>query len=194
MTISEARAMLAPAPGWGAPTIWADLGCGTGTFTLALAELIGEGSAIHAIDRDARALASLPTTHQGIRIVRHHGDIERFTLPSTSLDGVLLANSLHYVRAQSTLMARVVRALALSGSCIIVEYDSDTPLPRWVPFPVSQSNATGLLREAGLTDLLALAMRPSAYGRGPIYSLCARRSTTGHDRLGEAWLRRSDRG
>jgi len=32
---------------------WADFGAGRGAFTLALAELIGPGSQLHAIDRDA---------------------------------------------------------------------------------------------------------------------------------------------
>jgi ubiquinone/menaquinone biosynthesis C-methylase UbiE len=185
MKIRDARAMLVPALDWGARAIWADLGCGTGTFTLALAELIGAGSTIHAIDRDTRALASLPTTHHGAQIIARHSDIETFALPSASLDGVLLANSLHYIRAQATLLAGIVRALAPSGRCILVEYDTETPLPRWVPFPVSQRNAKGLLREAGLRDLRVLATRPSAYGRGPMYSLCARRSTTAHDRISD---------
>jgi ubiquinone/menaquinone biosynthesis C-methylase UbiE len=32
------------------PTHWADLGCGSGTFTLALATLLPPGSTIEAID------------------------------------------------------------------------------------------------------------------------------------------------
>ena len=31
------------------PTIWADLGCGDGTFTVALADGLASGSLIHAI-------------------------------------------------------------------------------------------------------------------------------------------------
>ena len=37
------------------PTIWADLGCGDGTFTLALASLLAPGSTIHAMDTDGSA-------------------------------------------------------------------------------------------------------------------------------------------
>src|SRR5438034_9242640 len=40
---------------------WADLGAGTGAFTLALADLIGPHGLIHAIDRDRGALAELRT-------------------------------------------------------------------------------------------------------------------------------------
>ena len=35
---------------------WADLGAGEGAFTLALADLLGPGAHITAIDKDARAL------------------------------------------------------------------------------------------------------------------------------------------
>ena len=38
------------------PTVWADLGCGEGTFTLALAEVVAPGSVIHAIDLDRSGL------------------------------------------------------------------------------------------------------------------------------------------
>jgi hypothetical protein len=143
---------------------------------LALAELVGAGSTIHAIDRDARALASLPATHGDVRLLTRQADLETLELPPASLAGVLLANSLHYVRAPAPLLTRVTKALVQSGSCIIVEYDTETPLPRWVPFPVSRRRASVLLRDAGLNEIQKLAVRPSAYGRGPMYSLWGRRS------------------
>ena len=40
----------------GSGRVWADLGAGRGAFTLALADLLGAGGEIHAVDRDAGAL------------------------------------------------------------------------------------------------------------------------------------------
>lgn len=43
----------------GVPTqggTWADLGAGTGAFTLALADLLGPKAQIYAVDQNARAL------------------------------------------------------------------------------------------------------------------------------------------
>jgi predicted RNA methylase len=40
---------------------WADLGSGTGSFTLALADLLGPQGVIDSIDKDAGALAALPS-------------------------------------------------------------------------------------------------------------------------------------
>jgi len=45
------------------PTTWADLGCGDGTFTLALGDLLSSDSTIHAVDRDASALRRIPSVH-----------------------------------------------------------------------------------------------------------------------------------
>lgn len=41
------------------PGRWADLGAGAGAFTLALAELLGPGARITAVDKDARAMRDL---------------------------------------------------------------------------------------------------------------------------------------
>jgi methylase of polypeptide subunit release factors len=42
-------------------TMWADLGCGDGTFTLALAEVLASGSVIHAVDLDGSGLRRIPS-------------------------------------------------------------------------------------------------------------------------------------
>ena len=167
--------MLAPGSGWGTRATWVDLGCGTGTFTLALAELLGAGSTIFAVDLDADALAALPEMHRNVQIVGRQSDLEIFEFPA-AVDGILLANSLHYVRGQSALLERVARALRPAGRCIIVEYDTQTPLPPWVPFPVSQNTARKLLNDAGLAIVELLATRPSIYRRAALYSLQARHS------------------
>jgi methylase of polypeptide subunit release factors len=39
---------------------WADLGCGSGTFTIALAGLLKPQSIIYAIDTNASALKQIP--------------------------------------------------------------------------------------------------------------------------------------
>ena len=59
MRLRDAIEMLAKSGvGTLGPTTWADLGSGTGTFTLALADLLSAGSTVHAIDQDGAALSS----------------------------------------------------------------------------------------------------------------------------------------
>ena len=65
-------ALLRPAV-WPGGGTWADIGAGEGAFTLALADLLGPGGRIVAVDRDARALRAnvaavasrFPDTHPG---------------------------------------------------------------------------------------------------------------------------------
>ncbi|HXX77860.1 MAG TPA: class I SAM-dependent methyltransferase, partial [Ktedonobacteraceae bacterium] len=81
--------------------IWADLGSGSGAFTLALADLIGSTGRIYSIDKDKRALkeqekamrSNFPTAH----VEYLTADFTR-PLDLPGLDGIIMANSLHNVR------------------------------------------------------------------------------------------------
>jgi precorrin-6B methylase 2 len=55
---SEALGLLHPATIRQGET-WADLGAGTGTFSKALAELVGPTGTVHAVDKDKHALSDL---------------------------------------------------------------------------------------------------------------------------------------
>ena len=79
---------------------WADVGAGSGAFTLALADLLGPGARIVAVDRDAGALreaaravaARFPETRLDARVA----DLEH-PLELPPLDGLIAANSLHFI-------------------------------------------------------------------------------------------------
>jgi hypothetical protein len=62
------------------PTRWADLGCGSGTFTLALADLLVPGSSIEAVDLQPAIAAQ--TTARGVTI--HPRAVDFTTLAFTS--------------------------------------------------------------------------------------------------------------
>src|SRR4029078_2850665 len=102
---AEARALIAhPSLTDGRPQTWADLGSGDGTFTIALASHLPKGSVVHALDIDARSLADIDPSPAGVDIITHLGDFTEFPWPFSDLDGVLMANSLHYVRGQQTFL------------------------------------------------------------------------------------------
>ena len=84
------------APAGRAP-IWADVGAGTGAFTLALAELLGPGARIVAIDRDAGALReNARSMRERFPAVGHETVVADLTRPPAigPLDGLVAANSL----------------------------------------------------------------------------------------------------
>ena len=157
-----------------APSAWADLGCGDGTFTRALADRLAAGSIIHAIDWDTSAVATLPPDAGGVRIQPYVGDFTRpwpFALP---LDGILMANSLHYVERQDDFLRSCAAALTPAGRLLIVEYDTDAP-NTWVPYPISCTALSQALADAGWRRVRLLASRRSRYRRAQLYAALAER-------------------
>jgi trans-aconitate methyltransferase len=154
------------------PTTWADLGCGTGTFTLALAELLAAGSVIHAMDRDAAALRKIPSAYDGVSIATHRGDFTSPSWPFAKLNGILLANSLHYVEDQARFIKRCEARMTSPHRFLVVEYDTDEA-SRWVPHPVPRHRLLELFAAAGYPSITILASRPSVYRRATLYTVLA---------------------
>jgi trans-aconitate methyltransferase len=69
---------------WTRPQSWCDLGCGGGTFTVALAQSLAPGSTIQAIDLDQSALDEIPQRIDGVEIRKVIGDLQNpnLVLPS----------------------------------------------------------------------------------------------------------------
>lgn len=158
---------------------WADVGAGSGAFTLALADLLGAGSRIVAVDRDRDALrhavAAVQTRFPGVAIEAVVADFTR-PLDLFGLDGLVAANSLHFVvRArQAAVVAALATNLRPGGSVVVVEYDADHGNP-WVPHPFRYPTWERIAIEAGLSDIRRLARVPSRFLDG-VYSATARRS------------------
>jgi ubiquinone/menaquinone biosynthesis C-methylase UbiE len=149
---------------------WADLGAGEGAFTLALAELLGPDARITAVDKDAWALRSID---EGIETL-----VADFTRPLDlhDLDGVVMANSLHFVRDKTKVLESVRSMLKPQGRLIMVEYGSDRGNP-WVPYPMSYRTWERLAAAAGFVGTVLLHTVPSRH-LGSIYSALSRRPAT----------------
>ncbi len=155
----------------GAGPTWADLGSGEGAFTLALADLLGATGSVHSVDRDARALE---VQQRALR--RAFPDVEvrplvaDFTMPLElpPLDGIVMANSLHFVREKVAVLRLLRGYLRPAGRLVLVEYDTDRGNP-WVPYPLSFRSWAALAAEAGFRDTRRLAAVPSRF-LGSIYS------------------------
>lgn len=173
MDVREATRLIARAVAPGGA--WAELGAGTGTFTEALATLLGPEGKVYAVERDersARALDAL-TRHPNrdaraaITVVR--ADFTReMKLPQ--LDGILLANALHFVpdEGQSPFLTRTARLLTRDGALLIVEYDN-RPRSRWVPYPVSLARLRSIAATAAIGPVEEVGRIASAFG-GTMYA------------------------
>ena len=157
--------------------MWADVGAGTGTFTAALASLLGPRGRVIAIDADARAVAALRDLGRARAADRapidaHVGDFHDLAgiaaLSDIRLDGILFANALHFASDPERILADAARRVRDGGRILIVEYDA-RPANPWVPHPVGKQRLFGVAKAAGLGPPVLLAERPSRYG-GVMYS------------------------
>jgi SAM-dependent methyltransferase len=157
---------------------WADIGAGEGAFTLALAELLGPGGRIVAVDRDRGALARnaelVAARFPGVELDTRRVDFEA-TMDLPPLDGVVAANSLHFVPRdrQVEVVRRLASYLRPSGAFVVVEYDADRGNP-WVPHPFSAATWEQMATEAGLVGTTTIGRVPSRF-LGAIYSALSRR-------------------
>ncbi len=153
---------------------WLELGAGEGAFTLALADLLRPGGRIVALDRDASALRrlaeALPRRFPERELEIRTGDF-RDGLPAGPFDGVLAANSLHFVDEPVAILRRVARVVRPGGRLIVVEYDADRGNP-WVPHPFSARRFVTMAHDAGFRDVREIGRVPSRF-LGAIYAAAA---------------------
>ena len=169
MRVTDAVAMIGAGFDSGAAEVWADLGCGRGTFTLALAQLLAESSTIHAMDTDAAALRALPPNHDGVAIRRWHVDFLATAWPVADLDGVLMANSLHFAPDQRAVVRTCASHMRGAHRFLIVEYDFERAIP-WVPHPVGRRALRTLFEDSGYGSITMLGSRRSTYHRADLYA------------------------
>lgn len=167
------------APIRGADGAWADLGAGSGAFTLALADLLDPGASIYAVDRDARALNQLQRSvearlqeQSAAQVSVVNADFTR-PLPLPVLDGIVMANSLHFLpdRDKTGFLSRLRGMIRPGGQLTIVEYNADRGNP-WVPHPFSFQTWEKLAASSGYTKVAWLNSHPSRF-LGEIYAAVA---------------------
>lgn len=145
--------------------VWADLGSGTGAFTLALAERLGHDGFIYSVDRDNGALRrqvkQMERHYNGTKVKYIPADFTQ-SLDLPSLDGIVMANSLHFVVDKLPVLKRILGYLKPEGRLIIVEYNIDKG-NRWVPHPLTYETWKTLAADAGFAETHLLKTRPSSF-------------------------------
>jgi SAM-dependent methyltransferase len=158
----------------GVPTpggIWADFGSGDGAFTLALADLLGPGVQINSVDREAHSLErqalSMALQFPDTQVTYLTADYTR-PLALPPLDGIVMANTLHFQRAKEGALALALGYLKPGGRLLLVEYNADRG-NLWVPYPFSFATWEKLAMASGFVQTRLLATTPSRFLR-EIYS------------------------
>jgi ubiquinone/menaquinone biosynthesis C-methylase UbiE len=148
---------------------WADFGAGSGAFTLALRELVGISAEIYAVDNDRGGFDSLERAHrtafgtsQNLHLIRADFTGKLFLPP---LDGVVMANSLHFFKDKEKVLKHVRSFMKLNGVLLIVEYNVNSGNP-WVPYPFTFETYRTLAQRAGFNEPSLLATHPSRFLKG----------------------------
>ena len=154
--------------------VWADLGSGRGAFTLALADLLGRDAEIHSVDRDAAALrdqaSEMRARFPAARVTYHTADFTR-PLDLPPLDGIVIANALHFVRDPEPVLRAFYDLLVPGGRLALVEYEEERG-NQWVPHPISYRRWRELASACGFGAVQRLAEHRGRF-MGGIYSALA---------------------
>jgi hypothetical protein len=104
-----------------------------------------------------------------IKLHKVNADFTSWDQEHPLMDGVLMANALHFVPDKVTFVRSLRQKMKVSGKLLLVEYDLEKSNP-WVPFPLSKSALKIFSRDAGFTSVTFLAEVPSVYNRSVIYA------------------------
>jgi ubiquinone/menaquinone biosynthesis C-methylase UbiE len=138
---------------------WADLGCGSGLFSAALASILPQRSHILCMDKEDQTIRH--EVLNDVTLEFQKTDFSNAEFARASFHGLLLANSLHYIQNKVVLLEKLTAALKNNGSFIIVEYDTTKSNP-WVPYPTSVETLKELFDQR--FDVRMLSQMASAYG------------------------------
>ena len=172
MNVAEAVQFIRPAVSADAG-VWADLGAGRGTFTEALALILGREGTVFAVDRDPAAVRALEQLRDLgaaalAAVVVAQGDFyEPDAIPELRgrrFDGILLANVLHFSADPERVLEQLTARLEPDGRVVVIEYERTAP-NRWVPFPLPADRLRNATRAAGLAPAAVVSRRPSRYHR-----------------------------
>jgi hypothetical protein len=90
---------------------------------------------------DRRTLEGIPDQHDGVEIRKIVEDLQSSSLRLPPVDGILMANTLHFIQEQQALLRRLLSA---ADRFLIVEYERPRP-NRWGPYPVGFDPMSSLL-------------------------------------------------
>ncbi|WP_336515573.1 class I SAM-dependent methyltransferase [Pollutibacter soli] len=154
------------------PSVWADLGAGSGLFSFAIAELQKPGTVVYAVEKNhVPLLKAKPSNNVEIKLL--HKDFASEDLDLPPLDGVIIANALHFIGDKMSCLEKLMKQVKPGAPFVIVEYDLYVA-SRWVPYPLPQSELADLFHPFGYHMIKMIGDKPSVYNRSRIYSALLR--------------------
>ncbi len=136
----------------------ADIGAGTGYFSLPLAEVVGPHGRVYAVDAQSGMLAHLQKKMDSFgvsNIEPTHAEAAQTGLLSATCDLVFLANVWHEVADRAAVLQESMRILKVPGCIAVLDWRPDIE-PEYGPpreHRLSASTAMSELLDAGFKDV-----------------------------------------
>lgn len=134
----------------------ADLGCGAGYFSVALAQLVGDTGRVYAIDILQTALDSVARRAKQMganNITTVRANLEKMGatgLPDHSLNLTLLATVLFQSENKQEMLKEAKRILQKGGFLVIIDWDPQASIGAG-SYKISKQDATALAIQTGFT-------------------------------------------
>ena len=148
----------------------ADLGAGSGFYTLEAARMVGSGH-VYAVDVQADLLARIKNAayeqHLG-NVEVLHGDMERVggtRIREESIDVALVSNVLFQIENKEDFVKEVARILKSGGRVLVADWSESFgglgPVPEQV---VTENTARGLFKQHGFAEVTVIDAGDHHYG------------------------------
>jgi len=142
-------------------SVVADIGAGSGWFTIRLARRVGPQGLVYAEDVQPEMINAITRRVQregltNVRAVR--GQNSDPGLPTGSLDAVLVVDAYHEVEDRVTMLANLARALKPQGRIGVVDFKLDGTGPG--PSPEERVSPDVVVKDAAKAGLRLLRQEP----------------------------------
>ena len=139
-------------------TTVADVGAGTGYFTIPLAEFLGPTGTVYAVDLQRGMLdiltGKLSRQTTPLNVVVKHGTASRTGLPEESCDLVFMANLWHELDNHAAVLQETSRILRPAGRLAFLDWRHDLLPPPGPPahHRLAMNGVVSVLRQNGWND------------------------------------------
>ena len=144
-----------------------DVGCGTGTLTLAAKKRLGANGSVWGVDASPEMIARARTKSEqgGMPVIFEVAAAQSLPFPDAAFDAVLCSLALHHLpeNARATALAEMRRVLKPDGRVLIVEFSRERGALAWLnPVallhalrnPRMLDEATGLVQRSGFQHVV----------------------------------------
>jgi len=150
----------------------ADLGAGSGFFTIPLAKQVGKNGLIYAVDLIAESLELIEEKAKNEKLFNIKTlvcDLERekIKIKNETCDLALLVNDLYLIEKKEPVINEVNRILKPKGQAIFIEWEPEKILFKTEIYPISQNDLQKLIEENNFKKIKEFS--PSKFHYGLIF-------------------------